>query len=528
MENNKTGFKIASDGDGIDISTRMHHHRGNVQKGSCQTLTTQGGENVAYLNSLSPNMFINNKSLQNMSGMFMFNSNLSGHIPSNLFDPCKSTMTNVSSMFRGCTSLNGTDKDENDISGNKNVGLSNLWFKNAKGLTDASYFLYGCTSFLSDTLPEDLFSGCTNLRNVAGFFRDCTNLTCSIPRGLLDSCRNNITNVSELFYNCTSLTGQLPTGQYTNTTGVVGYELANKGDAGALQVVETVSNFDTQVSYEQVIATSSDIASKITSNGTSYVKAILGTITKVSNGKYGFFANCLNLTTASGAFYNCQKITGAIPYDIFYTNSASERYLNLTNLSSLFQNMRGLNTPYTDVTGTKYICNEDLFNKCPAITNINSMFNYLNGMPACNVFPNLFRNQSQITTATHLFQFTYNLTGAITQNFLSSCLAKLQNANHMFDLCNLTSVNQGFLNLGSRNSVLRTVGCIFHGNFDQSTTAAGGAGTAPEFWNKTMFPNIDTSTESGYQHAYAGCTKLTNYAAAAAEAEGAWVSGKSH
>jgi hypothetical protein len=489
---------------------------------------TQGGVNVGYLNSLSPNMFINNKLLQNVSGMFMYNSNLSGHIPSNLFDPCKSTLTNVSYMFRGCTSLNGTDKDENDISGNKNVGLSNLWFKDAKGLTDASYFLYGCTSFLSDTLPEDLFSGCNNLRNITGFFRDCTNLTCSIPRGLLDSCRNNITKADELFYNCTSLTGELPTGQYTNTTGVVGYELANKGDAGALQVVETVSNFDTQVSYEQVIATTSDIASKITSNGTSYVKAILGTITKVSNGKYGFFANCLNLTTVAGAFYNCQKITGAIPYDIFYTNSASERYLNLTSVSSLFHNMRGLNTPYTDVTGTKYICNEDLFNKCPALTNISYLFNYLNGMPACNVFPNLFRNQSQITNAAGLFQFTYNLTGAITQNFLSSCLAKLQNANHMFDLCKLTSINQGFLNLGSRNSILRTVGCIFHGNFGQPTIADGGAGTAPEFWNKTMFPNIDTSTESGYQHAYAGCTKLTNYAAAAAEAEGAWVSSKSH
>jgi len=42
-ENDKKGYKIATPGDGINISTRMHHQRGNVQKQSCQTLTCQGG-----------------------------------------------------------------------------------------------------------------------------------------------------------------------------------------------------------------------------------------------------------------------------------------------------------------------------------------------------------------------------------------------------------------------------------------------------------------------------------------------------
>ena len=43
------GYLLAEDGDGIDISTRMETHRGTVQKGSCQTLTTQGGENVVVV-----------------------------------------------------------------------------------------------------------------------------------------------------------------------------------------------------------------------------------------------------------------------------------------------------------------------------------------------------------------------------------------------------------------------------------------------------------------------------------------------
>ena len=40
-ENNSTGYKIAQCGDGINLASRMKHQRGNVQKGSIQTLKTQ-------------------------------------------------------------------------------------------------------------------------------------------------------------------------------------------------------------------------------------------------------------------------------------------------------------------------------------------------------------------------------------------------------------------------------------------------------------------------------------------------------
>jgi len=39
----KKGYLEATDGDGIDISTRMQYHRGTVQKGKSQTITTMGG-----------------------------------------------------------------------------------------------------------------------------------------------------------------------------------------------------------------------------------------------------------------------------------------------------------------------------------------------------------------------------------------------------------------------------------------------------------------------------------------------------
>ena len=42
---NAKGFLEAEDGDGVDISGRMEYHRGTVQKGKTQTLSTKGGEN---------------------------------------------------------------------------------------------------------------------------------------------------------------------------------------------------------------------------------------------------------------------------------------------------------------------------------------------------------------------------------------------------------------------------------------------------------------------------------------------------
>lgn len=45
----KKGYLEAEIGDGIDISTRMETHRGTVQKGKAQTITTMGGENVGVV-----------------------------------------------------------------------------------------------------------------------------------------------------------------------------------------------------------------------------------------------------------------------------------------------------------------------------------------------------------------------------------------------------------------------------------------------------------------------------------------------
>lgn len=45
----KKGYLEATEGDGIDISSRMDFHRGTVQKGKSQTITTMGGEDVGVV-----------------------------------------------------------------------------------------------------------------------------------------------------------------------------------------------------------------------------------------------------------------------------------------------------------------------------------------------------------------------------------------------------------------------------------------------------------------------------------------------
>ena len=45
----KKGYLEAHEGDGVDISGRMQYHRGTVQKGMSQTITTAGGDNVGVV-----------------------------------------------------------------------------------------------------------------------------------------------------------------------------------------------------------------------------------------------------------------------------------------------------------------------------------------------------------------------------------------------------------------------------------------------------------------------------------------------
>ena len=80
--NNSKGYELAESGDGIDISTRMHHHRGTVQHGSSQTLTCEGGNNVGVVVGYSKNSIKhieNNLVKDDIASTLVTNSNFTGN-----------------------------------------------------------------------------------------------------------------------------------------------------------------------------------------------------------------------------------------------------------------------------------------------------------------------------------------------------------------------------------------------------------------------------------------------------------------
>lgn len=74
----KKGFLEAEEGDGIDISTRMETHRGTVQKGKSQTITTMGGENVGVV--IKENLGYTEKSLNKIQKNIVDKNDVSGSL----------------------------------------------------------------------------------------------------------------------------------------------------------------------------------------------------------------------------------------------------------------------------------------------------------------------------------------------------------------------------------------------------------------------------------------------------------------
>ena len=473
---------------------------------SCNNLSTcyyyDNSVEKEYSNSVSENIFKENKLLTSTNNFFYDCTSIRGHIPPKIFDPCRTTITEVSSMFRNCTSLTAINLD--DTTGNSFTGISNKLFKNAGLLNNTSYFLSGSNVY-AGTIPEDLFENCSNLSNTAYMFHECRMISGGVPLKLFHYCRGTLTNTAYMFYNCQKLTEPLPTGEYRTETGVVGYTLCKSDDEGALRVVQTMKDPYTEISYAAVVDLSPNLSTQITATGGYYVQRQLGDTIVVD--QLGLLSECLKLTNVEGMFCYCLNMTGGIPHDLFFTSSLSKRYDKLTNVAYLFQNCQKMNKAYEDPdTGILYLCSRLFFEKCPNITTVASTFNRMYGMPACQVHPNMFDKQTKISNANELFMGTRNLTGPISGVFMRNTLASLQYAPKMFSHTNMTSVDPNFLNGGGVNTRLLQIYGIFY-------TCSNLSGTSPAFWDGTKFTAIQ-GTQSGYWGALYGCTKLSNYSTA--------------
>ena len=458
-------------------------------------------EEKEHLNTVGEDLFKNNKNLQNCSYFFCRNTGLVGCIPTKLFETCKSEIRYAQEMFNGCLNLSGTNLDNTDSDISSLIGVSD-WFNGAKNLTRCDHFMNDCTSF-SGSINEDLFKNCSSLQNCSGFFKNCTSIGGGIPRGLFDSCRQTLQDTSSMFENCISLEGEFPTGSYEISQGIKGYELCLQSDDNSLEVVSNITNVENQILYSTVVTMSPDLASVIIPNGGYYVKPTIGDITTVI--EYGLLSECLQLKSTSRMFSACRNLgrNSSIPHDIFFTTGLTRRYMNLTDVSYMFADCVFDKAHIDDETGIAYLCDANLFSKCPAITDMNHCFAYMMQIPSCNIYQNMFAKQTALQDVSHIFHDIYNLTGAITQTLLINSLGTLTNAQGMFSHTNMTSVVAGFLHGEMKNTKLLYVQGIFY-NCDNLT------GASPEFWDSNVFTKLESSS-NGYYGALFNCTKLSNY-----------------
>ena len=117
----KKGFLEAEEGDGIDISTRMETHRGTVQKGKSQTITTMGGENVgvvvgtydyAQSDTLRPNEEARLHIGKDVSGTIISSGNHNGIVIKE-----NDSKENLGYTEKSLNKIKKNIVDENDVSG---------------------------------------------------------------------------------------------------------------------------------------------------------------------------------------------------------------------------------------------------------------------------------------------------------------------------------------------------------------------------------------------------------------------------
>lgn len=471
----------------------------------------EGSTVMERSNTVSDRLFANNPSLRVVGYFFRGNTSILGCIPSNLFSSCKNSLAYVNQMFEECTSLTGTDLETGE-----NVGVSGDWFSGAKNLINASSFLYNNSNFVG-TIPKNLFEGCTSLQYTSYMFYNCMGITGEVPIELFNSCRSTLRQVNSMFQECGNLEGEFPTGTYSIVQGITAYELCGSATEGALEVVTTVTDPLTEVAYSTVVGISPDLVSILLPDVGYCVKPVVGEVTQVD--QYGLLANCTNLQDISYMFYNCQNLRGAVPNDIFYTDSLTKRYNSLTNASHIFCHC-GFDEAFVDSnTGISYLCDSNMLSKCPALTNVSGMFRGLWDMPSCQIYMNMFARQTALTDASRVFWGLSNLTGAITSTLFLNSLGTLTNAYGIFAFTKINSVASGFLNNGVKNTKIQQVGGIFY-NCTNLT------GTSPAFWDGSLYTAL-ISNQDGYYGALYNCTKLSNYTTAQAVSEN-WVAKQSY
>ena len=396
---------------------------------SCTGLVSQAG------GGFDADILSTHANLTDVSNLFRGCTSLSINSVPSLFEASKSKITSVAGVFMGCTSISDF-----------NMSL----FQNMTKLSNASNIFNGCTTLGTSMSGCDMFDGCTSLQTVQGAFYGCTGITGSIPASLFNSCRGTLTNVSQMFRGCTDLNGTIETGnEDTVPTDLVGSQL-------------------------------------------------------------GLLAECFKLTTASQMFYGCARLTGKIPWDMFWTQNVERLYTSLTDISYLFYDC-AFNQP-VEVDSENYLFHPDMFIKLIALTTMEGLlanpYNAIHSWPVIYpVHPNAFDGQYFLTNIREMFRRCNGLGGAIPNRWFSNSISRIVDAYGAFAYTRITDVGTTFLraNADTANTTLKYASRMFY-----NCTAI--TGNLPAMNRSSAFSRIDYSNpDRGYNGYAYNDTNATNY-----------------
>ena len=375
-------------------------------------------------------------------------------------------ITNISGMFRGCSSLTSLDLSNFDTS---NVtGMSSM-FSGCSGLTslDLSNFdthnvmnvdnmFSGCSSLTSLNLSkfdtskvrymDNMFSECSNLTSLDlsnfdtsnvmdmyNMFRGCSGLT---SLDLSNFNTSNVTSMKNMFWECSGLI-RLNLSNF-NTSNVTDMSSMFSGCSNLTSL--NLSNFNTSnvTSMSSMFSgcsglTNLDLSNFNISNVTDMSSMFSG-CSGLTNLDLSNF-NISNVTNMSSMFSGCSNLTSL--------NLSNFNTSNVTNMGSMFSGCSGLTNLDLSNFDTSNVTNMgSMFSGCSGLTNLDlSNFDTSNviGMSSmflgCSDLTNLDLsnfNTSNVLVMDSMFSGCSGLTSLDLSNFNTS---KVIDMGSIFDLC---------------------------------------------------------------------------------------------
>lgn len=461
---------------------------------------------------LPDNLFVNNKELETIDGIFADCINIVGPIPANLFNGGQEVNTSnkmkikyARSAFYGCTKITGNvpinlfancpelldigkytwavHASYFSMSGGifSKVGFNesiktdthgnSIFAKNTK-LKTANAVFKECASMVG-RIPADLFKDNSELDDISEFFMDCAKIVGGVPENLINR-NKKLTKISSLLNGCKTIDGSIPerffqgltllqdaSGAFKNIPNI-GPDIPRDIFRGLSSLKNVSAMFENDKSITSVIPEP------------TYIKGDDGVLRLDQR---GLFEDCPHLENVSNLFKHCTRITGVIPKYIFRTNTllkyAAGTFYNCNKINGdipveLFET----NEQLLDVSEIFYHCNniaghipKGLFENCYSLQKVNRAFGWMRKLVKSPdpqelfcVPENLFANCASLMEAQGVFEHCSELTGNVPPALFNG-KTRLTNLKRAFCFTKVGgTVYTTFI--GDCNA-LQTVECLF-------------------------------------------------------------------